>query len=113
MRKNVRKELCTQLDYYETQQQKIRQQMKTFYQYPKELGTLAKVCSSASIRLHCLGSADSHQIAKLMVEGTNMGLIQLSQLMNRHANLTDSVRKQGAEMMQQEEAYLNRLKPYL
>ena len=93
---DLRKELCTQLDYYETQQQKIRQQMKTFYQYPKELG-----------------SADSHQIAKLMVEGTNMGLIQLSQLMNRHANLTDSVRKQGAEMMQQEEAYLNRLKPYL
>lgn len=87
--------------------------MKTFYQYPKELGTLAKVCSSASIRLHCLGGADSHQVAKLMVEGTNMGLIQLSQLMNRHANLTDSVRKQGAEMMQQEEAYLNRLKPYL
>ena len=42
-----------------------------------------------------------------------MGLIQLSQLMNRHANLTDSVWKQGAEMMQQEEAYLNRLKPYL
>lgn len=110
---DLRKELCTQLDYYETQQQKIRQQMKTFYQYPKELGTLAKVCSSASIRLHCLGSADSHQIAKLMVEGTNMGLIQLSQLMNRHANLTDSVWKQGAEMMQQEEAYLNRLKPYL
>ena len=103
---DLRKELCTQLDYYETQQQKIRQQMKTFYQYPKEL-------SSASIRLHCLGGADSHQVAKLMVEGTNMGLIQLSQLMNRHANLTDSVRKQGAEMMQQEEAYLNRLKPYL
>ena len=44
---DLRKELCTQLDYYETQQQKIRQQMKTFYQYPKELGTLAKVCSSA------------------------------------------------------------------
>lgn len=90
---DLRKELCTQLDYYETQQQKIRQQMKTFYQYPKELGTLAKVCSSASIRLHCLGGTDSHQVAKLMVEGTNMGLIQLSQLMNRHANLTDSVRK--------------------
>ena len=65
---DLRKELCTQLDYYETQQQKIRQQMKTFYQYPKELGTLAKVCSSASIRLHCLGGADSHQVAKLMVE---------------------------------------------
>ena len=29
---DLRKELCTQLDYYETQQQKIRQQMKTFYQ---------------------------------------------------------------------------------
>ena len=80
---------------------------------PQRIGHARKVCSSASIRLHCLGSADSHQIAKLMVEGTNMGLIQLSQLMNRHANLTDSVRKQGAEMMQQEEAYLNRLKPYL
>lgn len=39
---DLRKELCTQLDYYETQQQKIRQQMKTFYQYPKELGTLAR-----------------------------------------------------------------------
>lgn len=41
------------------------------------------------------------------------GLDSAFQLMNRHANLTDSVRKQGAEMMQQEEAYLNRLKPYL
>ena len=29
---DLRKELCTQLDYYETQKQKIRQQMKTFYQ---------------------------------------------------------------------------------
>ncbi|MCI5845832.1 MAG: hypothetical protein MRZ94_08635 [Oscillospiraceae bacterium] len=109
----LRKELCTQLEYYENQQQKIRQQMKASYLYPQEQGTLAKFCSNASIRMRCLGKNDSSRIAKLMVEGTNMGLIQLSQLLNNHTEIAASIRQQGKEMIQQEENYLNRLKPYL
>lgn len=109
----LRKELCTQLEYYENQQQKIRQQMKASYLYPQEQGTLAKFCSSTSIRMRCLGNTNSSRIAKLMVEGTNMGLIQLSQLLNRHTDIAASIRQQGKEMIQQEEAYLNHLKPYL
>ncbi len=109
----LRKELCTQLEYYENQQQKIRQQMKASYLYPQEQGTLAKLCSCASIRMRCLGNTDSSRIAKLMVEGTNMGLIQLSQLLNRCTDISAPIRQQGKEMVQQEEAYRNRLKPYL
>lgn len=60
----LRKELCTQLEYYENQQQKIRQQMKASYLYPQEQGTLAKFCSSASIRMRCLGNTNSSRDCK-------------------------------------------------
>lgn len=109
----LRRELCTQLEYYETQQQKIRQEMKKNYCYPQEQGTLAKFCSCASIRMHCLGEVNPHQIAKLMVEGTNMGLIQLTQLLNRHPHVDTSLQQQAKATIAHEEAYLNRLKPYL
>ena len=74
---------------------------------------MAKFMTEVNVKMHAIGGIDTKEIAKLMVEGTNMGIIQMTQLMNENTNVSDALRRQGKEMIRREEAYIERLKPYL
>ena len=80
---------------------------------PEETGTMAKLCSNMSIQMRTLGGASTSEIAKLMVEGTNMGIIQLTQVLHSHPDIGEKLKRQGKEIVRHEEAYMERLKAYL
>lgn len=109
----LREELCKQLRYYQTQKDSIRRQMQENCLQPQEQGELAKLCSNLSIRMHCAGGISSGEIAKLMLKGTNMGVIQLTEVLHRSPEISDSLKHQGKEIVRHEEAYMERLKAYL
>lgn len=109
----LREELCKQLKYYEEQKQTVRQQMQEYHMQPTETGAMAKLCSNMSIQMRTLGGASTSEIAKLMVEGTNMGIIQLTQVMHSHPDINDKLKRQGKAIVRHEEAYMERLKAYL
>lgn len=109
----LREELCKQLKYYEEQKQTVRQQMQEYHMQPTETGAMAKLCSNMSIQMRTLGGASTSEIAKLMVEGTNMGIIQLTQVMHSHPDINDKLKRQGKAIVHHEEAYMERLKAYL
>ena len=110
---NLRRELCNQMKFYRKEQTQIRNQMQQQNVQPKEPGTMAKLCSDLTIQMRCLGGADSSQIAKLMVEGTNMGIIQLTQVLHESEQIPDTLRHQAHAFLEKEEAYRDRLKQYL
>ncbi len=109
----LRDELCRQLKYYEAQKTSVRQQMQKYHMQPTEKGTMAKLCSNMSIQMRTLGGAKTSEIAKLMVEGTNMGIIQLTQVLHSYPDVADTLKRQGKEIVRHEEAYMERLKAYL
>lgn len=110
---DLREELCTQLEYYRKQKQEICRQMQEAYAIPQEQGAMAKFCANVSLQMRCMGNQSNSNIAKQMLEGTNMGVIQLTQLMHRCPDVPEKLRRQGSEIVRREEAYMERLKPYL
>ncbi len=109
----LRKELADQRAYYESQKLELTAQMARVYQKPVEQGTLAKLCSDMTIKMHSIGGLSTEEAAKLMVEGTNMGMVQLRQVLNHNTNIPDDLRHQGEKIMAREQKYLNRITPYL
>lgn len=109
----LREELCKQLRYYQNQKDSIRRQMQDNCIQPQEQGEMAKFCSNLSIRMHCAGGASSGEIAKLMLKGTNMGIIQLTEVLHHSPQISDKLKHQGKEIVRHEEAYMERLKAYL
>lgn len=110
---NLSSELHKQMDYYKKQKDLLNEQMLQNNVTPESQGTMAKLCTDMNVAIHSIGGIDTHEIAKLMVQGTNMGIIQMLQTMNRNTDVPDNLKKQGKEMVRKEEEYIERLKPYL
>ncbi len=110
-------DLCTelnkQLEYYKKQKSHLNEQMLKNNITPEEQGTMAKFLTDMNVKMHSIGGIDTQEIAKLMVQGTNMGIIQMTQLMNENTDIPEALKRQGKEMIRREEAYIERLKPYL
>ena len=110
---NLSHELHKQMEYYKDQKSLLSEQMLQNNVTPESQGTMAKLCTDMNVAFHSIGGIDTHEIAKLMVQGTNMGIIQMIQTMNRNKEVPEEIRRQGKEMIRREEAYIERLKPYL
>lgn len=106
-------ELHKQMDYYKKQKESINEQMIQNNFAPESQGTMAKFYTDINVAFHSIGGIDTHEIAKLMVQGTNMGIIQMIQIMNRNTEVPEDLKRLGKEMIRREEEYIERLKPYL
>ncbi len=111
--KGLRQELSDQRAYYESQKMELTAQMAKHFQRPVEQGFLAKLCSDMTIKLHSVGGLTVQEAAKLMVEGTNMGMVQLHQVINRNQNVPEEMKRQGKKILKREQEYLERITPYL
>ena len=109
----LRRELFGQREYYEDQKRDIRQQMAEIWLEPMESGRLAQQCSDMIVRCKAKLGMTTETAAKLMVEGTNMGLVQLHQLLNHNTNIPDELKAQGDKIIAHEKQYLDRITPYL
>ena len=111
--KEFRKELFAQKEYYDEQKQNLTAQLAEMYQLPVKQGTLSKFWTDMMIKMKKLKGIDVHEAAKMMVEGTNMGLIELHQVMNRNTEIPEEFLRQGESIISHEREYLNRITPYL
>ncbi len=111
--RGFRKELFYQRDYYEYQKAAIASQMADLCQIPEKQGKLAEFWTAVSIQARKLKGMDVHEAAELMAEGTNMGMIQLHQVMNQNPDIPEEIRKQGKKIISHEREYLDRITPYL
>lgn len=109
----LRRELFGQRSYYESQMRDIRRQMAEIWLEPMESGKLARFWTDKMIRMKAKLGMTTESAAKLMVEGTNMGMVQLHQVLNHNTNIPDELRTQGKEILEREQAYLDRITPYL
>ena len=109
----LRRELFEQRAYYEDQKRELKEQMAEIWLEPSETGKMAKLCSDMTIRMKARGGITTGEAAKLMVEGTNMGMVQLHQLLNSNSNIPDDLKEQGSRILAREQRYLDRITPYL
>jgi hypothetical protein len=109
----LRRELFEQRSYYESQKKHLKTQMSEIFLEPMESGKAAKYWSEMMIKCKAKMGMTTATAAKLMVEGTNMGMVQLHQVLNHNPNIPGDLKEQGDTILAHEKQYLDRLTPYL
>ena len=106
--------LTTQYEQYEKLSKKI---CVLFPEYnkerePKETNTMNKVMTWYGINMKTLTDHSNSKIAELLIQGTNMGIIEGRKLLN-HKNGDEEVDELVSEYVDMQERALERLKEFL
>lgn len=79
----------------------------------KSPGMIAQAFSWATAKVKLAMEDDGHQIAKLMMDGCNMGIQSLSECRNDCTEASDEAIKLAEKLIRAEEDFLQQLKPFL
>lgn len=125
-----RSDLQTQCKQYETTAQNAETQLKNLGQCPKELSEQQRLMLKMGVLGKTLNNEETSHLAELMIEGSNMGIISLTKILNGYGRPVDNPVQGEAENMasnppknpaadlarttiQNEENNITRLKCYL
>jgi len=109
----LRKELQEQYDGYEKIIGKISSFMAENKLEPKDINPLKKAMLWGSIKMKTLFDDSQNQAAEMMINGTVMGINELTAMKNESENLHDDVVAFIDEILTLEEEYEQRLKKFL
>ena len=79
----------------------------------EEPSKLAEAMSWLTTEVKMLMRADSHQIAKLMMDGCNMGIQSVSEYINKYDDASEESEKIAGELIRIEEEFMKELKAFV
>ncbi len=79
----------------------------------KELGIMVKANSKMMSEMKLMPNSSDEVISKMMMEGTNKGIIKLNKAINENPNVDEEVKNLGAELIKIMEHNYEDLKIYL
>ena len=109
----LEKELQEQYEGYNMIINQISAYMKEKGIESKDINWFKKSMMFCSIKGKLLMDDSKNQIADMMVQGTNMGIIELTAMKNESKNLDEDIKNLILKLLSLEEEYLERLKRYL
>lgn len=98
---------------HETMQHKITCLLEEEGKEAEEPSKMAKVCSWFDIEMKMLMNSDEHQIAKLMMDGCNMGIQKLSEYINKYTHASAECVKIAKELVKAEEDFMAEMKSFV
>lgn len=109
----LKNELRRQLSEYSRRSNTVNRQMHNLRISGKSITPMAKVMTVAGIKMKTVADNSTENIAKMLVQGTNMGIIDLNHALNSAADASTQLTGQARELLAKEQHYLDRLKAYL
>lgn len=106
-------ELQAQLDNYHNQSEQIRKDIYALNSEPEDISMMAKKTSDLSITMSTLTNKSTGHIAEMMIQGTNMGVIDINKLLNQTQSIDENVKTQAQNILSSEQQYIDRLKSFL
>ena len=110
---DIKKELQNQYDGYNNVINNISNFMADNNIEPKDINPLKKAMLWGSIKMKTLMNNSQNQIAEMMINGTVMGINELTAMKNESKNLNNEVLSLLNELLALEEGYEQRLKKFL
>ena len=80
---------------------------------PDEPGTMAAAMAWVNIEMKMLMEADSHQIAKVMMDGCNMGIQSVSEYKNKYTEASGQSISIAEKLINIEERFMEELRAYM
>lgn len=109
----LKKELTEQYDGYEKIIGEISSFMAEQNIEPKDINVFKKAMLWSSIKMKTLFDNSKNQIAEMMINGTVMGINELTAMKNERENLEPKILELLEKLLKLEEGYEQRLKKYL
>ena len=110
---NLKVELKEQYEGYEKLIGEISTYMAEQKIEPKDINPMKKAMLWSSIKMKTLFNNSKNQIAEMMINGTVMGINELTAMKNEKENLQENVADFVERLLSLEENYNERLKKYL
>ncbi len=110
---NLKTELKEEYEGYELEIGKISTFMAENDITPKDVNMFKKAMLWSSIKMKTMFNNSKNQIAEMMINGTVMGINELTAMKNEGVNLDEGVLERVTALLELEESYNERLKKYL
>ncbi len=102
-----------QLDEYQKITKEAQQLYKDYGIEPSKLSKMAKMNSKVMIEMKCQKDECNKTIAKMMIEGTNKGVIKITTALNNYNHEDEEIVKLANELLKIEQQNIEELKPFL
>lgn len=80
---------------------------------PKGIDAMPKIMSYIKIKMDTLKDDTSSHIAEMMMQGSNMGITEITKNLNKYENVDDEVKDLASRLLKIEQDNVEKLKPYL
>ena len=110
---DIKNELKDEYEGYEKLIGEISSFMAQNYVEPKDVNPFKKAMLWSSIKMKTMFNNSRNQVAEMMINGTVMGINELTAMKNEGVNLDEGVKSYLNKLLELEENYEQRLKKYL
>ena len=116
--KYVEKEALKKLlDQYQKKHEKLKEeiteQLQKFQKEEQEPDKLASAFAWITTEMKLLMKDNSHQIAKIMMDGCNMGIQSVSEYLNQYPQASQESKSLAKKLVKTEEMFMKELKKFL
>lgn len=109
----LKKELISQLSTYVGEKRDITNRLAPTGVKKKTVSPMTRAMADMGIAMSAaVDNSDSH-IAEMMLRGTNMGVINITKVLNHSGNISHEVKSTADKMLENEQVYISKLKEYL
>lgn len=109
----IRDLLQEQLQDYRAIADEARQLMTEQGGEIKDIGVMQKAGAHIMLNMQTMADNSPSHIAEMMMNGSNMGIIEAQKHLNQYPNADPRIRHLAQDMMRVEQRNLDRLKPFL
>ena len=110
---NVKNLLIKQYNGYKAQTEITARQMKQHNFTPEEPPLMSRLMTSASVALKIRQDNSASNAAKMVIKGTNTGIIELTEKLNHTTCGSPEAIQSAKDYPRQEQENIESLKPYL
>lgn len=109
----VKNALIAQYNGYRAQKEMTALSMKKQGLAPPKISLMSQLMTSASVKLKMKRDGSSENAAKMVIKGTNTGIIELTETLNHTRCSSPETVQSAKEYLRQEQQNIEKLKPYL
>ena len=108
-----KQDLKYQYDEYNKILNEVNNELTNYDDFPKELNPMQKAMGWMGVELNTISDKSNSKIAEMMMQGTNMGIIEGVKLLNQNPEVDTEVKNVLNEFIRFQENTIEQLKKYL
>ena len=107
------REINREKERYKNIAEQAKNELVKLNEVAEEVAPFGKMMSKMGIAVKTAANQSGHNIAKIMVRGTTMGIIDMQHAVNRSHNADPRIKESAERLLQREQEYCESLKKYL